>query len=120
MLNILTATLICTGVAPTQPMTNIEVEIRPNTFSTIRYEIAEGSLQGTAYIQSIGYMMGSAKKNFVTFKSGDGPNSTRLVVQMHGKHIVGADLTHYISGMKQAEVDCEIQEHSGSDDHSEH
>ncbi len=54
MFNLLTATIICTGVAPTTPKTNIEFEVRHNTFSTIRYEIAEGSLAGTAYVQSVG------------------------------------------------------------------
>lgn len=120
MLNILTATLICTGTAPTTPTTNIEVEVRPHKYSTIRYEIAEGSLQGTAYIQSIGHLEGSRKNKFVTFKSGEGPNATRLVVQMHGEHIIGADFTHYVSGMKQSEVDCEIQDDSDDDDHSGH
>lgn len=109
MLNILAATLICTGIAPTHPKTNIEVEIRPNRSSTIRYEIAEGSLQGTAYIQSLGEMPGSWRNNVATFKSGDGPNSTLLVVQMRGEHIVGAEFTNFISGMKKSPVDCEIQ-----------
>lgn len=119
MINLLTATLICTGTAPTTPVTNIEVEIRPHKYSTIRYEIAEGSLAGTAYIQSIGYMEPKRKGSTVTFQSGVGPNVTKLVVRTMGDHIHESHFSHYISGMKDSLVDCAVQEDS-DDDHSGH
>lgn len=120
MINLLTATILCTGVAPTTPATNIEVEVKPAAvkYSTIRYEIAEGSLAGTAYIQSIGHMVGSKKGSIFTFKTGDGVNDTLLTIQTQGEQIIGARFSHYISSMKDAPVDCSVEEDSG--DHSGH
>lgn len=118
MVNLLTATLICTGMAPTTPATNIEVEIRPGKFSTIRYEIAEGSLAGTAYVQSIGHMIPKKKGSMITFQSGDGPNATKLVVHVMGDHIHESHFSHYISGMKDSLVECMVDDDSG--DHGDH
>lgn len=113
MINLLTATLICTGMAPTTPMTNIEVEIRPGKFSTIRYEIAEGSLAGTAYVQSIGYMIPNQSGSAITFRSGDGELATKLVVKTMGEHIHESQFSHHISGMKDSPVECTIEDDSG-------
>ena len=109
-MNLLSATLICTGLAPTSPVTRIEVEMHPGEHSSIRYEIAEGSLEGTAYIQSLGMMTVSRKKNFVIYQSGDDPNSTVLSIRMHRDQIVDSHFTHHISGMKNVAVDCEKQD----------
>jgi Cu(I)/Ag(I) efflux system periplasmic protein CusF len=49
--------ILCKGVAPTSPKTNVEIEVRLEKFSTIRYEFAEGPYKGTAYINSIGRMV---------------------------------------------------------------
>ena len=117
MIDLLTATLICTGTALTHPVTNIEVEIRPEKFSTIRYEIAEGSLAGTAYVQSIGYMKPKREGSTVTFRSGDGELSTVLTVQMMGNHIHESRFSHYISGMKDSPLECEIEDDGGHPGH---
>lgn len=118
MINLLTATLICTGMAPTTPMTNIEVEIRPGKFSTIRYEFAEGSLAGTAYVQSIGYMIPNQNGSTVTFRSGDGELATKLIVKTMGDHIHESHFSHHISGMKDSPVECTVEDDSG--DHGGH
>ncbi len=117
-MNLLAATLICTGIAPTTPVTNVEFEIkRSEKPSTIRYEIAEGSLSGTAYIQSIGYMKRTQVGSTITYFSGNSPNSTKLVLKLMGNHIHESRISHHISGMKDAFVDCYFEEDSGA--HSE-
>jgi hypothetical protein len=106
MIDLLAATLICTGMAPSTPPTNIEVEIRPGKYSTIRYEIAEGSLAGTAYVQSIGHMIPRKTGSAIIFQSGDGPNATILVVENRNGEIQQSHFTHYISDMKNSPMDC--------------
>ncbi|MBX3019718.1 MAG: hypothetical protein KF767_17650 [Bdellovibrionaceae bacterium] len=117
MIDIMAATLLCTGLAPTVPKTIIELEVKAREYSTIRYEIAEDSLSGTGYIQSVGFLHRSKKGMMVTVKSGDGPNATRLEFMQHGSHLMNARLTHYISGMKDEPVDCEVEDDSGSHEH---
>ena len=119
MIQFLTATIICTGMAPTHPKTNIEVEIRPGKFSTIRYEIAEGSLEGTAYIQSIGYMQPKRRGATYHFQSGTGPNATRLLLKVDGDQIRESRFSHYVSGMKGSLVECSAEE-GPSDGHDGH
>ena len=120
MLNLLTATLICVGQAPTQPVTEIELEVKgANRISTIRYEIIEGSLSGTAYIQSVGYLQRSRKRNTYIYRSGDSPNSTVLTVTAHGEHLMG-ELSHYSSGMKDEPVECRTESNSDDGDHDGH
>lgn len=119
MPNLLLATLICTGTATTTtPVTNIEIEVRPHKFSTIRYEFAEGSLAGTAYIQSLGHLERSRKGSTYIFQTGEGDHDTRLVVTVMGNHIHGSQFSHAISGMKNEPVDCVVEEEE--DDHGEH
>jgi len=120
MLNLLTATLICIGQAPTQPVTEVELELKlAHQLSTIRYEIIEGSLSGTAYIQSVGHLQRSRNGNTYTYKSGDSPNSTVLTVNAHGEHLMGK-LSHYSSGMKDEPVECRAEGGSESGDHNGH
>lgn len=119
MVNLLTATLICVGNAPTQPATEVELEVKPaDRISTIRYEIIEGSLSGTAYIQSVGYLQRSKKGNVYWYKSGESPNATVLKVTAHGEHLMG-ELSHYSSGMSDEPVDCRAED-SSDDDHGGH
>lgn len=119
MLNLLTATLICVGQAPTQPVTEVELEVKPtDRVSTIRYEIIEGSLSGTAYIQSVGYLHRSKNRSTYIYKSGNSPNSTVLRLTAHGEHLMG-ELSHYISGMKDEPVECRTED-SGGGDHDGH
>jgi hypothetical protein len=111
MIDFLAVTLICTGMAPTTPRTNVEIEIRPAKFSTIRYEIAEGSLAGTAYIQSIGRMQGWQRSGTVRFLSDSGgPKPARLEMRVSGNKIARAYFYHYSSGMHRAPVECEVSE----------
>lgn len=120
MLNLLTATLICVGQAPTHPVTEIELEVkRTDRISTIRYEIVEGSLTGTAYVQSVGYLQRSKKGDTYIYKSGESPNSTVLTVTAHGAHLTG-ELSHYSSGMKDEPVECRTDDDSGGGDHDGH
>lgn len=103
----LAASIICTGLAPTTPPTNVEFEIRPlPKFSTIRYEIAEGSLAGTAYIQSIGYMTPAPNGDWTVYRSGAGENATTIAIRRKAGAMVEARASHYISGMKDSPVDC--------------
>lgn len=118
MINLLTATLICVGTAPTHPVTNVEIKIRPEKFSTIRYEIAEGSLTGTSYVQSIGYMTPKSEGSMTTFRSGDSELETILTVTTMDNHIHESRFSHHITGMKDSIVKCEIQE--DSEGHSGH
>lgn len=107
MINFLAVTLICTGMAPTTPKTNIEVEIGPGKYSTIRYEFAEGSLAGTAYVQSIGHMQGWQRGGTVRFVSdGGGPKPARLLLNVEGDIIKEAYFHHYSSGMEREPVSC--------------
>lgn len=103
-------------MAPTTPVTNIEVEIRPGKFSTIRYEFAEGSLAGTAYVQSIGYMIPKQSGSTVAYQSGDGELATRLIVKTMDGHIHESQFSHYISGMKDSPVECTVEDDSGGHD----
>lgn len=120
MLNLLTATLICVGQAPTQPATEVELEVKAaDQISTIRYEIVEGSLSGTAYIQSVGYLDRSRSGNTYIYNSGNGPNATVLKVTAHGEHLMGA-LSHFISGTKGEAVECRAESNSGGGEHDDH
>lgn len=113
-MNLLTLTLICTGIAPTTPPTNVEFTIRPDKFSYVRYEFAEGSLKGTAYKQSIGHMQGVKSGMNYTFQS---PNTT-LTLMAHGDHLMNSEISHYPSGMTKAPVRCAIKKED--DDHGDH
>lgn len=111
MLNLLMASvLICTGQGNTYPKTNIELEVRPageNSF--LRYEFAEGSLQGTAYIQAIGEMKRKKTGRTWTYRTGTNEGSTVLVLTVEGARIHSAQLTHYISNLSEAPVECSFQ-----------
>lgn len=104
------AQLLCTGVAETTPRTNIELEIRKNKFSTIRYEFAEGSYQGTAHINSIGRMELDQQNEMYTYLSGTGPLDSKLEVRVVGGAIVESRFTNFSSGMQNASVDCKVEE----------
>lgn len=109
MLDLMTVVFICTGMASTTPLTEIQLEVRHSeTYSTIRYEIAEGSLQGTAYVQSMGRLSRSLKNSQFTAKSGDGPNSTKLEILLEEGRIAGSHFKHYVSGFDGA-IDCVFQ-----------
>jgi|GEM_PF-6949610 len=118
MINLLTATLICVGMDPgSSPAVEIELEVKPSEkISTIRYEIVEGSLTGTAYVQSVGHLYRSKRGNTYTYTSGDGPNATVLVVQSHHGKLT-SELSHYITDMKNDPVECTAEEDSDDGGH---
>lgn len=101
--------IFCTGVAETTPKTKIELEIRSDKFSTIRYEFAEGSLKGTAHVNSMGRLQLQKSGDFSIYSSGSGENATKLVFRESGGQILDASFTHYSSGMKNSPVQCAFE-----------
>ncbi|MDZ4084619.1 MAG: copper-binding protein [Bdellovibrionales bacterium] len=101
--------ILCTGKADTTPATNVEIEIRENKFSTIRYEIAEGSYKGTAHINSIGQMKLRRRNGFQIYRAGTGPLDSRLVMKVTDGKIAVSYFTNYSAGMKDAAVDCSVE-----------
>lgn len=101
--------IVCIGKADTTPATNIEVEIRENKFSTIRYEISEGSYKGTAHINSIGQMKLHRRDGFQIYSAGTGPLDSKLVMKITGGKIAGSRFTNYSAGMKDAAVECGVE-----------
>jgi len=104
-----TSTILCTGMAPTTPKTNVEIEIRADKFSTIRYEFAEGPYKGTAYINSIGRMTPEKDGSNYVHKSGEGKLASILTYSLHGNHIVDSRFSNFSSGMAQTPVQCSFQ-----------
>jgi len=102
--------VLCTGVAPTQPLTNVEVEIRKDKYSTIRYEFAEGSYKGTAYINSIGDLTLQRDGNQFVYRSGDGELATKLSFNFSEGQINDARFSHYSSGMSDTPVQCAFEQ----------
>ena len=101
--------ILCIGKADTTPATNIEVEIREHKFSTIRYEISEGSYKGTAHINSIGQMKLYRRNGFYIYRAGTGPLDSRLVMKVSGGKILSSHFTNFSAGMKNAHVDCSVE-----------
>lgn len=103
-----TSSIRCFGIAPTTPKTRIEVHLRKNKYSTIRYEFAEGAYAGTAYVNSIGHLELAASDLHYRFAAGDSELSTALEFQrnQYGQ-ISDAKFTHFNSGMKRTPVTCE-------------
>jgi Cu(I)/Ag(I) efflux system periplasmic protein CusF len=101
--------ILCTGKADTTPATDIEVEIRKNKFSTIRYEISEGSYKGTAHINSIGQMKLHRRNGFQIYRAGTGPLDSRLIIKVNEGKIEGSRFTNFSAGMKDAAVDCSVE-----------
>lgn len=101
------AQIFCTGVANTTPRTNIEVEVRKDKFSTIRYEFAEGPYKGTAHINSIGRMELQVLGDSYVYKAGSGIHDSRLVLEMEDGLIKSSRFTNFSAGMSDALVQCE-------------
>jgi len=102
--------IFCTGTAPTTPKTNVEIEIRPDKFSTIRYEYAEGPYKGTAHINSIGRMKLHKRNGFHIYRAGAGKLNSKLIFKMDNDQISEACFTNYSSGMENSEVQCAFEE----------
>lgn len=101
--------IICYGQANTYPKTNVEIEIRKNKFSTIRYEISEGSLKGTAYINSIGRMSLQKTGSHFSFISETGKLSSQLTFFTNGLKIQDARFSNYSANMADSPVNCFFQ-----------
>lgn len=104
-----TTKILCTGMAPTTPKTNIEIEIRTDKYSTIRYEVAEGPYKGTAYINSIGRMTPDKDGSQYIYKSGEGKLASILTYNLHGNHIIDSHFSNFSSGMDRTTVQCSFQ-----------
>lgn len=100
------ANILCKGVASTTPKTKVEIEIRPERFSTIRYEFAEGSLKGTAYVNSIGQMKLQRHLDSFSYLAGLGKLDAKLVFKMADNQFIDAHFYHYSAGMDNAPVEC--------------
>lgn len=98
--------ILCKGVAATNPKTNVEIEIRPVRFSTIRYEFAEGSLKGTAYVNSIGYMKLHKRGDYYIYRAGTGKLDSKLFFKMADNKITDACFYNYSAGMDNSPVEC--------------
>lgn len=103
------AKVFCTGVANTSPKTKIEIEIRPDKFSTIRYEHAEGPYIGTAHVNSIGRMSLHKRNGFHIYRAGAGNLDSKLFFKMADNRIAEAFFTNYSSGMSNAHVTCALE-----------
>lgn len=98
--------ILCKGIAATSPKTKVEIEIRSERFSTIRYEFAEGSLKGTAYVNSIGYMKLHKRGDFYIYRAGTGKLDSKLFFKMADNKITDACFYHYSAGMDNSPVEC--------------
>jgi Cu/Ag efflux protein CusF len=103
------STVFCKGVAATSPKTNVEMEIRADKFSTIRYEFAEGSLKGTAYINSIGRMALHKRNGFYLYRAGTGKLDSKLIFKMADNKITQACFYNYSAGMNYSPVECSFE-----------
>jgi Cu(I)/Ag(I) efflux system periplasmic protein CusF len=105
-----TSNILCSGVAPTTPKTNVEIEIRSNRFSTIRYEYAEGPYKGTSHINSIGNLHLHKQGEVFVYTSGSGELASTLVFKLNGFEIVDSLFSNYSSGMERSPVKCAFSE----------
>lgn len=103
-----TSNIFCTGIANTYPKTTIELEFRSNKFSTIRYEFAEGSLKGTAYVNSLGRMSLFQKDDSFVYLSGTRKLDSKLYFKVKGDQITQAHFTNFRAGLENAAISCKF------------
>lgn len=101
--------VLCTGIANTSPRTNIEVEVRQDKYSTIRYEYAEGPYKGTAYINSIGDLSLKKDGTHFLYQAGDGNLDSKLSFEIVGDQIQNAKFYSFSAGMNFEPVHCAFQ-----------
>lgn len=102
-------TVFCTGIADTSPKTKVEIEIRSEKFSTIRYEHIEGSYPGTAHVNSLGRLTFHQEGNAIEYRAGVGDLNTKLSFSLNAQEIDDSKFTHYSSGMNNASVACKFE-----------
>lgn len=105
-----TSNILCTGVANTTPKTNVEIEVRRDKFSTIRYEYAEGPYQGTSHINSIGRMELHKRNGFFISRAGTGIHDSKLIFKVEDGKITDSCFTNFSAGMMQSPVSCSFEE----------
>lgn len=101
--------ILCTGVANTSPKINVEIEIRHNKYSTIRYEYAEGSYKGTTYINSIGDMTLTKNGHHFLYQAGREKLDSKLSFEQIGNQIQNAKFYNFSAGMNFEQVQCAFQ-----------
>jgi Cu(I)/Ag(I) efflux system periplasmic protein CusF len=99
----------CTGIANTSPKTSIEVDVRQNKYSTIRYELAEGPYKGTSYINSIGRMVLTKQGNQFVYQAGEGNLASKLTFNKMGTQFRNASFSNFSAGMNFEPVQCSYQ-----------
>lgn len=107
--NAATSKIFCTGVAETTPKTKIEIEIRPDKFSTIRYEHIEGPYVGTAQVNSIGRLHLHKRGDLLVYHGGPGRLSTSLVFKVANNNITDSCFTNFSAGMTDTSVVCKFE-----------
>lgn len=107
--NAATSKIFCTGIAETTPKTKVEVEIRPDKFSTIRYEHIEGPYIGTAHVNSIGRLHLHKQKDLLVYHAGPGRLSTSLVFKVVDNKITDSCFTNFSAGMERSVVQCSFE-----------
>lgn len=101
--------LFCTGIAATSPKSKVEIEVRNDKFSTIRYEHIEGPYKGTAHVNSIGRLALHQEGDQIEYRAGAGEWNTKLSFKLSGQEIIDSRFTHYSSGMKNTTVNCSFE-----------
>ncbi len=91
------ASVQCSGIAETAPNTKIEIDIFHNTFSTIRYEITEGSLKGSSHINSLGRMKLTQNGSSYIYHSEEGASLSTLSFEVIGSQIKNEQFYKYNS-----------------------
>ncbi|MFN8846603.1 MAG: copper-binding protein [Bdellovibrionales bacterium] len=107
--NAATSKIFCTGIAETSPKTKVEIEIRPDNFSTIRYEHIEGPYIGTAQVNSIGRLHLHQQKDLLVYHAGPRRLSTSLVFKVAENKITDSCFTNFSAGMTNSSVECTFE-----------
>ncbi len=102
--------VLCTGVAPTNPKTGVEIKVRSDTFSTIQYEYLEGAYKGSTHINSIGDMVLHRTGDLFVYQSGDDKFASTLSFKLNGEQITEAMFSNFSSGMNKAAVQCSFEQ----------
>lgn len=103
-------TVFCTGAYGKSPKINIEVEVRKKRYSTIRYEYADGSYKGTAYVNSIGDMGLKRSGRSFFYSSSDSELATKLIFDINERHqIQNARFYKYRPGADFIPVECRFE-----------
>ncbi len=101
--------VFCTGIAETSPRTKVQIEIRTNKFSTIRYEQIEGPYRGTTQVNSIGHLALYKEGEQVEYRESAGEGNTKLSFKVLDQEIINSKFTHYSSSMKNSNVACSFE-----------